>query len=137
LSSPALAAPAAIHVADPVIRVASPVSKTGAGYMVIMNHGGVPDQLIAVETTAASRADLHGTSNVGGIMRMRAQAGGVPIPAGGSVRFASGGLHVMFIGLKGPVPDGSVVKARLRFARAGAIAVNFKAQSIAAQTHQP
>ena len=117
-----------ITIAHPVLRVASPVSKTGAGYLTISNSGAQPDRLIAVTTNAATRSDLHGTIANGNVMQMRAQAGGVPIPAGGRVIFAPGGLHVMFIGLKSPVPVGTKVAARLVFARAGAVDVVFTAQ---------
>lgn len=129
----AMAAPAAardvslgrLRISNPVLRVASPVSKTGAGYMAITNGGKADDRLLAVTTTAATRSDLHGSVAVGTVMQMRAQAGGVPIPAGATVRFAPGGLHIMFIGIKATQPPGSIVKARLQFERAGTIEVAF------------
>ena len=135
----ALAAPSAAHdykagallIEHPVIRVASPVSKTGAGFMTITNKGKADDRLLSVTTAASNRADLHGTFARGNVMQMRAQTGGVPIPAGGSVRFAPGGLHVMFIGLKAPLPVGQSIRARLTFAKAGAVDVEFKAEAAA------
>jgi periplasmic copper chaperone A len=120
-----------IAIAQPVARLAHPAAKTGAGFMVISNRGPQADHLLAVETTAATRADLHGTISDHGVMRMRLAAGGVPIPAGGRVVFAPGGLHVMFIGLKGPFPFGSAIPARLRFARAGTVDVRFKVVPVA------
>jgi periplasmic copper chaperone A len=117
-----------LRIETPVLRVASPASKTGAGYMIITNRGKVPDRLLAVTTTAATRSDLHGSIQRGNVMQMRAQAGGVPIPAGGRVVFSSGGLHVMFIGLKAPVPVGTRVKAQLQFQLAGRVDVEFTAQ---------
>lgn len=125
----------ALLVDHPVIRVASPVSKTGAGFMTITNKGKAADRLLSVTTTASARSDLHGTVNQGGIMQMRAQAGGVPIPAGSKVVFAPGGLHVMFIGLKAAVPPGQMIKARLTFERAGSIDVAFKAETAAGSHH--
>jgi copper(I)-binding protein len=120
-----------LHIDHPVLRVASPVSKTGAGFMTIRNSGSTADRLLSVTTAASSRSDLHGTFNQGGVMQMRAQSGGVPIPQGGTVRFAPGGLHVMFIGLKAAVPPGQTVKARLIFEKAGAVDVAFKAETAA------
>ncbi|MEI6486328.1 MAG: copper chaperone PCu(A)C [Sphingomonadales bacterium] len=126
---PAQAAGAGPLVIDhPVLRVASPVSKTGAGYMVIRNTGRVADTLVSVTTAAANRSDLHGSVESGGVVRMISQASGVPIPAGGRAVFAPGGLHVMFIGIRKPVPVGTKVPARLIFARAGAIDVLFTAE---------
>lgn len=121
-----------IAITRPVLRVASPVSKTGAGYMTISNSGSRPDRLIAVITVAAARSDMHGSFAQGTIVQMRAQAGGVPIPAGGRVQFAPGGLHVMFIGLRAAVPVGTKVPAKLVFARAGRVDVVFTAQGFAA-----
>lgn len=135
-----LAAPSLAHetragallVEHPVLRVASPVSKTGAGFMTISNSGKMADRLLSVTTAASTRADLHGTINQGGVLQMRAQSGGVPIPAGGTVVFAPGGLHVMFIGLKAAVTPGQMIRARLTFERAGAVDVAFKAETAAA-----
>jgi copper(I)-binding protein len=124
-----------LHIDHPVIRVASPAAKTGAGFMTISNRGRVADRLLSVTTDASNRADLHGTVQQGNVMQMRAQAGGVAIPAGGTLAFAPGGLHVMFIGLKAAVPAGRMVKARLNFERAGAVEVMFKAET-AGQAHQ-
>lgn len=139
-----LAAPSLAHeykagallVDHPVLRVASPVSKTGAGFMTITNSGKSADRLLSVTTTASNRSDLHGTVNQSGVMQMRAQSGGVPIPAGGKVAFAPGGLHVMFIGLKTAITPGQMIKARLTFERAGAVDVAFKAETAAATSHQ-
>lgn len=124
-----------IHIDHPVIRVASPASKTGAGFMVIHNRGPQADRLLSVTTDAANRSDLHGTVAAGPVMQMRAQADGVALPPGGRVALAPGGLHVMFIGLKAPVPEGRMIKARLTFARAGTVEVAFKAEA-AATSHQ-
>ena len=67
-----------LTIDHPVLRVASPVSKTGAGFMAVTNRGKVADRLVSVTTTASARADLHGTVANGNVMQMRAQAGGVP-----------------------------------------------------------
>lgn len=117
-----------LHIRAPVLRVAHPAAKTGAGYLTITNHGKTADRLISVQSQWANRSDLHGTVAVGAVMQMRAQADGVVIPAGATVTFAPGGLHVMFIGLKRPVPPGTLVPARLVFARAPALTVQFKAE---------
>jgi copper(I)-binding protein len=137
----AVAVPAASHdysagqlvIGQPVLRVASPVSKTGAGFMTISNKGKVADRLLSVATDASTRSDLHGTVQTGTIMQMRAQAGGVPVPAGARISFAPGGLHVMFIGLKAPVPAGRRIKARLTFVKAGSVDVEF---TVVAAAHQ-
>lgn len=140
----AMAIPAAAHdyragsltIDHPVLRIASPVSKTGAGYLTITNRGKAADRLVSVVTSASSRADLHGTLQSGGVMQMRAQAGGVPVPAGATIRFAPGGLHVMFIGLKTPLREGQMLNARLVFEKAGPIDVQFKTETAAGGSHK-
>ncbi|WP_353216820.1 copper chaperone PCu(A)C [Sandarakinorhabdus sp.] len=124
-----------LTIDHPVLRVASPVSKTGAGYMAIINRGQTADRLLSVVTTASARADLHGTIANGAVMQMRAQTAGVPVPKGATVKFAPGGLHVMFIGLKAPMREGATLKARLIFEKAGPIDVEFKTEA-AAGSHQ-
>lgn len=119
----------ALLIDHPVIRVSSPAAKTGAGYLAITNSGKEPDRLLSVTTTAATRSDLHGTTAKGNVMMMREQAGGVPVPAGGTVRLAPGGLHVMFIGLKAPVPDQRRIQARLTFEKAGPVDVEFRVEA--------
>lgn len=140
----AMAIPAAAHdykigsltIDHPVLRVASPASRTGAGYLTVTNRGQVADRLVTVITSAAARADLHGTVKNGSVMQMRAQNGGVTVPAGATVKFAPGGLHVMFIGLKTPMPAGAMLKARLVFEKAGPIDVMFKTETAAGGNHQ-
>jgi hypothetical protein len=140
----AMAIPAAAHdykvgsltIDHPVLRVASPVSKTGAGYLAIANRGKQADRLLSVTTSGSARSDLHGTVNNGNVMQMRARTGGVPVPAGSTITFAPGGLHVMFIGLKTPMPAGAMLKARLVFEKAGAIDVMFKTETAAGANHQ-
>lgn len=139
-----LAAPAAAHdykagaiaIDHPVLRVATPVSKTGAGYLTLANRGTTPDRLVAVITDVAARADIHGTTSAAGVMQMRAQAGGVALAPGASVRFATGGLHIMFIGLRRALPPGTMIDATLRFEKAGDVPVRFKAEGIEAAEHR-
>ncbi|WP_439544606.1 copper chaperone PCu(A)C [Sandarakinorhabdus sp.] len=140
----AMAIPAAAHdysvgsltIDHPVLRVASPVSKTGAGFLTVTNRGRQADRLVSVTTSASSRADLHGTIRNGNVMQMRAQTDGVPVPAGATVTFAPGGLHVMFIGLKAPMQPGAMLKARLTFEKAGPVDVEFKTETAAGGNHK-
>ena len=110
-------------------RATSARAPVGAGYLVVRNTGATPDRLLSVATAAADAAQLHSIDFANGIMRMRPIAGGVVVPAHGEARFAPGGNHIMFIGLKRPFVAGAEVPATLRFARAGTIAVLFKVQA--------
>lgn len=88
---------------------------TGAGYMTIRNHGQAEQTLVKVETPAAARVEVHQTVVSGGVARMQA----VPrltIPAGGEVRLAPGGHHLMLIKLARPLKAGQRLPATLTFA---------------------
>lgn len=129
LSAPArpIAAPSIALVA-PWTRATSAHAPVGVGYLVIRNTGATPDRLLSIATPAADSAQLHSMDFADGIMRMRPIAGGVAVPAHGEARFAPGGNHIMFVGLKRPFVAGTAVPATLHFARAGALAVRFKVE---------
>lgn len=95
---------------------------TSAGYMMILNDGAEPDQLLSVSSAAARRVDIHETRvESGGVMRMFPIAGGVTIPSQGSVAFSPGGLHLMIAGLRAPLAEGQRIPLTLNFQRTGAV----------------
>lgn len=101
-----------------------PTAKAGAGYMTITNNGAEADRLIDVKTDF-SRNAIHESNMVSGIMKMIFQAKGVEIPAGGSVTFEPGGLHVMFMDLEAPLKHGERLPATLVFDKAGDVPIVF------------
>jgi len=56
----------------------------------------------------------------GNVMKMR-RVDAVEVPAGQTVAFAPGGLHVMLIGLKEPLITGKTFPLTLNFEQAGAV----------------
>jgi copper(I)-binding protein len=60
----------------------------------------------------------------------------IPLPAGGEVRFAPGGRHLMLIGLKRPLHPGDRVPATLHFASGTTLHVDFAVGTGAAPTDQ-
>jgi periplasmic copper chaperone A len=91
----------------------------GATYLTLVNHGTQPDRLLSASTTVAAETQIHHTIMDNGIMRMRQLKDGVELPAGQSVKFAPGGLHIMLIGLKAPLKAGDHFVLGLQFAKAG------------------
>lgn len=106
-------------------RPAPPGAPAGAGYLTITNRGSRPDRLVGGSSSVVERVEVHEMKIDDGVMRMRPVAGGLVIPAGGTVQLAPGGYHIMLIGLKRRVATGGVLPVTLRFQRAGAVAVNF------------
>lgn len=111
---------------------AAPAGATGAGYMVLRNTGAAADRLLGAETPLARRVELHTQEREGEVVRMRAVET-VPVPAGGSVTLAPGGLHLMLVGLAQPLRPGGRVPLTLRFERAGAVPVELVVEAAGAR----
>jgi copper(I)-binding protein len=106
---------------------------TAAAYMTIMNHGASADTLTG-GSSPAGKLELHEMSMTNGIMSMRPVAGGLPIPAGGTVTLnPQGKYHFMLTGLKAPLSEGERVPAVLTFAKAGAVKIELAVAPIGAR----
>ena len=117
----------ALSVGHPVIYEGPPTLRTAAGYMTVTNAGDEADSLIGIRSDAA-RASLHETREEDGVARML-PVEIVEIPAGGTVTFAPGGLHVMFMDVDGrALREGAELPATLVFERAGAVEVTFNVE---------
>lgn len=92
-----------------------PDGAPGVMYLSIVNGSGRDDRLVAIRTEVADVAEIHETTHHGGGAHMAPVDGGVPIPAGKTVRFAPGGLHVMLIGLRRNLLVGERFRAELVF----------------------
>lgn len=96
----------------------------GGGYMRITNAGTADDRLIGLRADFP-RVMLHDTQEKDGIARMM-HLETLDIPAGETVVFAPGGMHVMFMGLDGdPFEPGETIPATLVFETAGEVEVEF------------
>lgn len=128
----ALAVPVAAQEFEqgPVIvehpRVPQPfaMARAAAGYMTIRNAGAQDEHLVGVRIEGR-KATLHESRESDGVMRM-VPLDSVEIPAGGSVEFAPGGLHVMIMGFEpGELEPGGAIDATLVFDRAGEMDIFF------------
>jgi copper(I)-binding protein len=111
--------------------------KVGAGFVEIVNAGKAGDRLVSASSTAAEKVEIHTMSMDGGIMRMRPLADGVAVPAGATTRLQPGGNHLMLIGLKAPLTEGSMVPLTLNFAKAGPVKVTLKVEAAGASAPAP
>lgn len=122
-----------LRIGHPWTRAVAARAPTAAGYLTIRNAGGLPDRLIGAETARARTVELHEMSMTDGIMRMRPIPGGIAIPAGGEVRLAPGGLHLMLIGPQGGFTVGERIPLTLVFERGGRVAVELAVQAAGAR----
>jgi len=111
-----------IAVADALVRTPNPARDVTAGYMTLANRGGA-DRLVGASSPAADRIELHTHSMDDGVMRMR-QVEAVDLPAGETVRFEPGGLHLMIFGA-GALQPGDMLVINLDFETAADRAVSF------------
>lgn len=88
-----------------------------AGYVTLDNQGA-DDRLVAAESTAAERVEIHDMNVVGGVMKMREAKDGLPIAHGASLALKPRGPHLMFIRPRAKLSEGGEVPVTLRFAHA-------------------
>jgi hypothetical protein len=93
--------------------------ENGAVYFEIINNQGNQDRLLSASGTIAEKIELHKSEiDAQGVMRMLPQES-VLIPAGESVSFEPGGLHVMLINLNQELKSGESFSLTLHFEQAG------------------
>ena len=121
-----------IHIAQPWSRVTPKGAKVGAGYMTITNKGTTPDKVNCVSDDASAQCEIHSMTMEGGVMKMRPVEGGLEIKPGETVTLAPSGFHVMFRDLKHPLEQGKIVKATLKFDKAGSVDVEYPILAVGA-----
>lgn len=119
-----------LRIGHPWSRAAG-ANTNGAGFMSIRNAGSQPDRLLSASTPAARVVELHTHIREGDVMRMRPVTD-IPVPAGQTVHLRPGGLHLMLIGLTGPLNRGASVPLTLRFERAGEVQVTLDIEAAGA-----
>jgi copper(I)-binding protein len=122
----------ALEISQPWARATASTAPTGGGYLTITNKGTTPDRLVSASSPAADRVQIHEMKMDGNIMRMREVEHGLEIPPGATVKLAPGGLHLMMMGLKGPLKQGTQVPLTLTFEKAGRIDVELAVGSMGA-----
>lgn len=133
LSAPVLAE---IMVKDAYVRSSTPTSVTGAAFMMLLNTGTEDDKLIAVSSDVAGRVELHThIEDANGVMKMTEIEGGIPVAAGEIHALKRGGDHVMFMGLKGPLEQGTEISLTLTFEKAGDMDVKIPVDHERKATH--
>jgi periplasmic copper chaperone A len=86
---------------------------TTAVYVTVENTGDSPAVLTGGSSDVAAKVELHDhVMQEGGIMQM-VHRETVEIPAGKTVSFEPGGLHIMLMGMKQPLAAGESVSVTL------------------------
>lgn len=112
-ASAAVGAEACVPVVEKAwVRAAPPGAATLAGYLVLRNPCADPVRVTGVESLDFGMPMIHRTVEEGGVSRMR-EAGELPVPAGGELVFAPGGLHLMLMAPRRALAEGDVARIRL------------------------
>ncbi len=88
---------------------------TGAFMSLTASEG---TKLVGISSPVAGVAEVHEMKMEGDVMKMRAVAGGLDLPAGKTVELKPGGYHVMLMDLKAPLAKDSTVPVTLLFKNA-------------------
>lgn len=84
-----------LHVSAP-----RPGTSMSVGYLSLTNPGDVDVTITAVTSPQFERVEMHRTTLENGVSRMR-PVPGLDVPAGATVQFEPGGLHLMLTGRRG------------------------------------
>ena len=121
----------AVRIGHPYATPSIPGTTNGAAYFASLeNTGDAPDKLIRVVTPVAERVELHSMSvDAQGVMRMR-EVDGIALAPKARIQMKPGlGQHLMLIGLKAPLKEGSSFPMSLEFERAGRVEVTVNVQA--------
>lgn len=97
-------------------------AKVGGVFMTLKNAGGTADKLVKAASPVAENVELHTHVKDGDAMRMR-PVENIPVPAHGQTALEPGGYHVMLIGLKQPLKEGTQFPLTLTFEKAGTVTI--------------
>lgn len=103
---------------DGYLRTMPPGQSVTAGFMTVVNHSKGNCLITAAASPIAERVEFHEHLHNDGIMQMRPLAA-VSVSAGETVKFISGGLHLMFFGVNQPLRVGEAASLKLQTDRCG------------------
>ena len=119
-----------LSIGHPYARPTAPAQPTGGGYLTMTSKGRA-DRLLAVSSPIAREVQIHSMKMEGDVMRMR-EVSAIDLPADKLVELKPGGFHLMLMGLKEPLKTGQVFPLKLRFEKAGEVAVEVSVDAPAA-----
>lgn len=122
-----------VSVRDAWAKATPAGAPVGAAFMTVDNLGG-DDLLRSASADVADAVELHSHVMENSVMRMR-RIEGVPVPAGSSVAFKPGGLHIMLIGLHETLEAGSSFPMTLMFDKAGPVTIDVTIKPMSTGAH--
>ena len=115
LTQPEQTTASVIQIEDPWARAVPPNASNSAIFLDLRNESEQLRKLVGVHSEVAERVELHTTKDEDGMLR-KERLQEVPIPALETQSFHPGGIHIMLIGLRGPLEVGRVIELELVYA---------------------
>ena len=119
----ASAGAAEVQISEAWIRALPPPAPSG-GYFILRNTGKADITLTGAKSSACGMLMLHLSKETGGMSSMEDVAS-VPVPAGGEIRFAPGGYHLMCMDPAPSIKPGASVPVTLLFSDKTEATANF------------
>ena len=111
-----------VDVKDAWVRTSVPGQKATGAFMKLTAKDGA--KLVAASSPVAGVTEVHEMKMEGDVMKMKAVAGGLDLPAGKTVELKPGGYHVMLMDLKAALPKDSTIPLTLNPASHGVFTPN-------------
>lgn len=122
-----------VRIDHPYARATVPGQPSGAAYVTLENHGKTADRLIAADSPAAKKTEIHTMAMEGNVMRMR-QVDGIELaPAATVVMKPGDGYHIMLLGLTQPLKAGDKLPLTLTFEKAGKVQLSVLVEDMKAK----
>lgn len=102
-----------VEIKDAWVRATVQGQKATGAFMTLTAKNGA--SLIGVSTPVAAVAEVHEMKMEGDVMKMRAVAQGLKLPAGQPVKLNPGGYHLMLMDLKLPLKANTTIPLTLIF----------------------
>lgn len=112
------AARADVVALDGWARATVPGQNVGGVFLTLQSSAGAV--LTGARCECASLVQIHETVEQNGVASMRERKD-VPLPAGQTVQFRPGSLHIMLFGLKAPLKAGQTVDLQLQVREQGKV----------------
>lgn len=116
-----------LTIEHPMIPAPAENAKVAGGFMKITNSGTTEDKLLSASSDIGMTQVHKSAVDANGMATMTEQKE-VPLPAGQTVAFEHGGLHIMFMDITAPMKVGDMVPVTLVFEKAGPVKVEFKVE---------
>jgi copper(I)-binding protein len=123
-----------VKVDHPWVRATAPGQEVAGAYMDLTADADMT--LVAAESKAARKVELHTMSMEGGVMVMR-PVESIALPKGKTVSLKPGGLHVMLIGLNGQIKEGDKTAITLLVKDTGGKTLKLRVEAPAMAGGQP